>query len=275
MSFAPSQGGALASQVLSLGGGTLTGPILAPNGTAAAPSYSWSTSGFEDDGFFHAIATQSIVHLSLGGVSKVLFYGSNYLDIASDMSLAFHSGTNCDSGSPDVYLTRDAAAVLALKNGTTAQEFRVYGTTTGTKYGAFAHNATDTVISGTFGNISLRNVDLNTAANTVDHTSTATITGAVTDGYTAGLRLTPTYSAATALTVTRHNYIDLNGPTLSGAGPAALTDAAVFRFNAAAGTHKATVGATTKTTPGAVDAWVKINMNGTILYMPAYTSTTA
>lgn len=104
---------------------------------------------------------------------------------------------------------------------------------------------------------------------------TTTLTGGVTDSYTAAMRLTPTYTAATAQTVTRHNYIDINTPTLSGAGPAAVTDAAVFRFDAAAGTHKAVDSSSTKTTPGGVDAWVKININGTIYYMPAYTSKTA
>lgn len=103
---------------------------------------------------------------------------------------------------------------------------------------------------------------------------TSTIVGGVTDAYTASIRHTPTYSAGSALTITRHNYMDLNNPVLTGAGPAALTDAAVFRFDAAAGTHKATKAATTKITVGGVDAWVIINMNGTLMYMPAYLSTT-
>lgn len=106
-------------------------------------------------------------------------------------------------------------------------------------------------------------------------TETTTITGGVTDGYTAGLRIQPTYTAATAQTVTRHNYLDAKNPTLSGAGPAALTDACLVHFDAAAGTHKAVDASSTKTTPGGVDAWVKVNINGTIHYMPAYLSKTA
>ena len=104
---------------------------------------------------------------------------------------------------------------------------------------------------------------------------TLTITGAVTDGYVSALRLDPGYTAATAQTVTRHNYIDIQDVSVAGAGPAAVTNACVLRFDAAAGTHKATVGATTKTTPGGVDAWLKVNINGTLYYVPAYTSTTA
>ncbi len=118
-------------------------------------------------------------------------------------------------------------------------------------------------------------VSSNSAIYTQVHTVTQTITAGVSDAYAGSVELTPTYSAATAQTVTRHNYLQLDNVTLAGVGPAALTDAAVFRFNAAAGTHKAVDAATTKTTPGGVDAWVKVNVNGTILYMPAYTSKTA
>ncbi len=104
---------------------------------------------------------------------------------------------------------------------------------------------------------------------------TSTITGGVTDGYTSGYRLSPTYSAATALTVTRHNYLDINNPVLAGVGPAALTDACLFRTNAAIGTHKMIDAATTKTTPGAVDFWIKVNSNGTVGYVAGYFSKTA
>lgn len=103
---------------------------------------------------------------------------------------------------------------------------------------------------------------------------TSTIVGAVGDGYTGGDSHVPTYSAATALTISRHNYINLVSPALTGAGPAALTDACVFRFNSAAGTHKAVDSGTTKTSPGTVTAWVKVNIAGTVHYMPAYASKT-
>lgn len=110
-----------------------------------------------------------------------------------------------------------------------------------------------------------------TSVGTTELEATRTITGAVTDGYAAGLLLDPGYSGA--FTVTRHNYLDCQDVSL--AASAVLTDACLVRFDAAAGTHKATVGATTKATPGGVDAWVKININGTLYYVPAYTSTTA
>lgn len=101
------------------------------------------------------------------------------------------------------------------------------------------------------------------------------IAGGVTDGYCAGLHITPEYDAATSLTVTRHNYFDLNGVVLGGAGPAVLTDACIFRFDAAAGTHKAVDSGSTKTSPGTVSAWMKNNVNGTIYFTPMYTSKTS
>lgn len=100
---------------------------------------------------------------------------------------------------------------------------------------------------------------------------TQTLTGALSDGYAGSLALDPGYSGA--YTVTRHNYIDVQNP--STASGAAVTDACVLRFDAAAGTHKAVDAGSTKSTPGGVDAWMKININGTIYYVPAYTSKTA
>lgn len=127
--------------------------------------------------------------------------------------------------------------------------------------------------TGTWRNIGFQ-IDDPAAQSLVVYNSTSTITAGVTDGYTSSLRMTPTYNAATAQTVTRHNYFDLNNPVLGGAGPAALTDACVFRYNAAPGTHKAVDSGTTKTTPGTVDAWEKRNVDGAIYFVPMYTSKT-
>jgi hypothetical protein len=100
-----------------------------------------------------------------------------------------------------------------------------------------------------------------------------------TDDYAAVLRLDPNYHAdsASSFTITRHNYIEAQNVSAvnDGAGNLTVTDAALVRFDAAAGTHKALDSGTTKSTPGSVDAWVKVNINGTIYYLPAYTSKTA
>lgn len=102
---------------------------------------------------------------------------------------------------------------------------------------------------------------------------TKTIAALTADGTSGALTIEPVYTATGAQTVTRSNYIVAKN--VDGGANVTTTDAALVRFDANAGTHKAVDGATTKTTPGGVDAWVKINVNGTIMYVPAYTSKTA
>ena len=109
-------------------------------------------------------------------------------------------------------------------------------------------------------------------ATTMFHVSeTVTLSAGLTDGYAGTISISPIYTGA--FTVTRHNYIEIDQPSLLSS--AAMTDAAVMRFNQNAGTHKALDGNTTKTTPGTVDAWMKVNVNGTIMYIPVYSSKTS
>jgi hypothetical protein len=99
-----------------------------------------------------------------------------------------------------------------------------------------------------------------------------TLTGGTTvDGYSGAIGMTPVYTGSSQ-TLTRHNYFDIQRPTLTSV---TLTDACLFRFPAGAGTHEAVDGSSTKTSPGSVDAWVKINLNGTVAYIPAYFSKTS
>ncbi len=108
---------------------------------------------------------------------------------------------------------------------------------------------------------------------------TSTITGGVTDGTNASIQMTPTYDAASVLTVTRHNYLVMDQVLLTGGGPAACTDAAVIRFNAAIGTHKAvaangsvaclfTAASGPTGAQTAIQGWLKWNVNGTLRYTP-------
>lgn len=95
--------------------------------------------------------------------------------------------------------------------------------------------------------------------------------GAVTDGYSAAETFEPGYDGNH--TVTRHNYMNVKTANLSSG--ATVTDGAVMRFDANAGTHIAVDSGATKTSPGTVDAYIKVNINGTIYYIPAYTSKTS
>lgn len=98
----------------------------------------------------------------------------------------------------------------------------------------------------------------------------STLTQAESDTYSNGIKIQPSMTGAYA--ITRYNYFDLKQPIL---GPTTtLTDACVARFDNVAGTHYAVDAGTTKTTPGTVDAWLKFNVNGTVYYVPAYTSKT-
>lgn len=102
----------------------------------------------------------------------------------------------------------------------------------------------------------------------------------LTDGYAATIDFAPYYNELDSdpHTVTRHNYINLRN-LLSGSVPSVSparsyiqpTDACVFRFDAAAGTHKAVDSGSTHPDIDTTDAWVKVNINGTVYYIPAYT----
>ena len=98
-----------------------------------------------------------------------------------------------------------------------------------------------------------------------------TLTASPADGFAASLTHDPAYTGA--FTVTEHHYQTFEQPTLSGG--AAVTAATVARYDAAPGTHKAVDAATTKTTPGGVDAWERVEASGTIYYRPLYLSKTA
>ena len=97
-SFGPAQGS------LSSGLTAAAFPLLAPNGTAAAPSYSFTS----------------------GAGSGMSFDGTN-LRLSSDSN------------------------VVIIEDGTTAQEFRVYGTTTGPKYAVLSHDGTNVSVGSNSG----------------------------------------------------------------------------------------------------------------------------
>lgn len=133
-------------------GGTLSGPLFLPNGTAAQPALAFSSQ--PGMGLWRKQANVPVFNATestwafAGGFS----YGG--LMVPSDGALAFsQNGATADPTSEDVFLRRDAANVLALRNSTTAQRFNVYNsfTTYGSDYGAFSivASATGTDLIGT------------------------------------------------------------------------------------------------------------------------------
>ena len=91
------------------------------------------------------------------------------------------------------------------------------------------------------------------------------VTGAVTDGYSAGVRMDPEYRAAGAQTVSRHNYLDLRNAVVSNV---TITDGAIIRLDAALGTHIATTA--DDKTANAKDGTLQVNVNGTIKHIQLY-----
>jgi hypothetical protein len=108
-------------------------------------------------------------------------------------------------------------------------------------------------------------------------TEDQTLTGDVTDNTSSKAQITPAYTVTDGgdHTVTRHNYLLIdNVSKTETSGTITITDGAVMRFDADAGTHVCIDAGTTKSTPGTVNAWEKVNINGTIHYIPCYTSKT-
>ena len=95
------------------------------------------------------------------------------------------------------------------------------------------------------------------------------------NGRAGAITIAPGYTrtGTQSATITRANYLRFMNPT-KGSG-VIITDGCLFEFDADAGTHAALGGATTKATPGAVNAWAIVNLNGTLGYMPIYLSKTA
>jgi len=106
------------------------GPIYQADGSAAAPSYAFA---LEASGMY--LSGTGSVDISIVGTRVHAFQSTAYFLLSDSASIRLGAGF-------DVQLHRDAAAVLALKNGTTAQTLRVYGTTTGPAYAALLHTGT-------------------------------------------------------------------------------------------------------------------------------------
>ena len=101
----------------------------------------------------------------------------------------------------------------------------------------------------------------------LDFTSTQIVSGNINDSNSGGISFDPIISGGH--TVTRYNYLRFENPSLILS--AALTDACVMQFDANAGSHKAVDSGSAHPDIDTTDAWIKININGTIHYIPAYT----
>ena len=103
-------------------------PIIVPSGNAYTPGLKFSASasrGISDNGnslYFH------------NGANFQLFLADNLVGLGTSSVLGWSSNSGDISATPDLFLARDAANILAQRNGATSQEFRVYYSTIGPTY---------------------------------------------------------------------------------------------------------------------------------------------
>lgn len=98
---------------------TKAGAVRASDGSVAAPSLSFISqpgSGF--------LASGAAIKWSSGGVDGGIF-GAAYFAVPADNSFRW-SSTSDSAGATDLILARDAANILAQRNGTNAQASRLY-----------------------------------------------------------------------------------------------------------------------------------------------------
>lgn len=124
--------------------------FLAPSAGSGVPTYAFAddtTSGIQ------RFSTDGSINFIYGGTARWCYY-SGAIELASGESLAW-SSTTTPSATPDTILVRDSAAILALKNGTNAQTFRVYGTTSGSAYAYIGHDGTNANLNNSSGTLNL------------------------------------------------------------------------------------------------------------------------
>ena len=106
----------------------------------------------------------------------------------------------------------------------------------------------------------------------LDMAESEVITGTVTDRYASAITLDPGYTAdsASTFTITNSNYINLQNPSAANAGSGDLniTNAPVFKLDAALGTHKATT--STDKSSGTASGTLKVDVNGTLYHIQLY-----
>ena len=115
-------------------------------GSISTPAYSYSTD-VNSGTFFGAYNGLNCQQISVGGNLQWIV-GQSETGTAQIGPVAWAAKSSTSMAAPDLYLYRDAANILALKNSTTAQEFRVYETTTGPIYKALLGNRQLMKISG-------------------------------------------------------------------------------------------------------------------------------
>lgn len=121
------------------------GFVIVPDIGASTPNISGDSGG--TCGL--CVSNGQIYFKSYGSVAVGIYNGG----IQTTGVLAFNA--SAVGGTQDVIIQRDAAGILAQKNGSNAQKHRVYGTTTGNKYIQIEHDGTNAKITASSGSLLL------------------------------------------------------------------------------------------------------------------------
>lgn len=99
-------------------GGSVTNPVLLPDGSGTAPGLAFTNA--PNYGFYYS---GGAINVAIANGPDFVFTGSN-LQIRNDAGALYFGTSN------DLAIARDAANTLALRNGTNAQTFNIYNTYT-------------------------------------------------------------------------------------------------------------------------------------------------
>lgn len=108
---------------LALSGGTLTGQLLVPGGNAASP-------GLRITGTNMGVGGYGAYGFLKDATTNVVAWYSGAFILRNGCVLRFGNSTNAYGASAYVDLLSTAAGILEQRNGTSAQEFQLYGTYT-------------------------------------------------------------------------------------------------------------------------------------------------
>lgn len=126
---------------------TIGTQLFLPNGSASFPSITFTS---DTDTGIYRIGTNILGFLA-GGVATFAVNQVS-VNIASAIPLGWGP-----VAAPDTFLYRDGSAgILALKNADNAQEFRVYGAVTGSKYLRLYHTASAALLVSNYGPLYVR-----------------------------------------------------------------------------------------------------------------------
>lgn len=200
---------------------TSTVPVLGSEGTAAAPSFTFSTFG-SDEGMWHP--GDGIVGISTQGLGRFAFNGRNF-QMGSDSIVGWSNTGDAALQTIDLALFRQAAGNLIQRNSTSAQRFDVANT-----YTSASNNELFSVDWQTSANVGL--IGMRTAA-----TGTGRVTVFGAQGTNAGAFMFGMVAAPIAVPRVSIGVSDLSGvANISSPGVTEMVRIADFTSTATSGT---------------------------------------